>query len=183
MSWFLPMKIHTLTYSILGKKEICIVQPRKVNNSSVYRYLDKHSNHSNYCCTIFVHKEYIGGPNKHTFRLCVSFPKIASCIRSVLLLNRFITEPLMAAYGRFCCIIWVQIEMEPLTICLYLYAKQTILLCQNYPWVAIRGSVINLFRRSGADATCNLCSFPLMRLPSTVIDFVFVMSPNPAIYR
>ena len=85
-------------------------------------FLDK-TNHSNYCCTIFVHKEYIGGPNKHTFRLCVSFPKIASCIRSVLLLNRFITEPLMAAYGRFCCIIWVQIEMEPLTICLYLYAK------------------------------------------------------------
>ena len=48
--------------------------------------------------------------------------------------------------------------MEPLTICLYLCAKYTILLCQNHLWIAIRGSVINLYRRSGADATCDFWS-------------------------
>ena len=34
--------------------------------------------------------------------------------------------------------------MEPLTICLYLYAKYTILLCQNHPWAVIICLVIAL---------------------------------------
>ena len=33
----------------------------------------------------------------------------------------------------------------------------TILLCQNRPWIAIRGSVIKQCRQGGADAICNLC--------------------------
>ena len=66
----------------------------------------------------------------------------------------------MAIHGGFCArdIVYFAYILKEILACLvsYLYAKYTISRAQNSPWIAIKGWVRNLFKRSRADATCNL---------------------------